>query len=98
MKKCYNCQTEIDTNKCPNCGTYQSNKAITIVGLLAPIMLVTMLLLPGCMLRKYGYRQHRNHVAQEVIQYEHCNPKRAHINQVNRHFSERPKSHRPFND
>lgn len=61
-------------------------------------ILIFIFLMSSCMTRKYGYRQHRNHVAQQIIQYEASKPYRFGDWKACMHFSERPKSHWPFND
>lgn len=97
MNKCYNCGHESDDSVCKQCGTVQRFRYSGLV-ILAPAIIALLLLTSGCMLRKYGYRQHRNMVAQKVIQYEHCKPYRFGDWKACQHFNERPKSHWPFND
>jgi hypothetical protein len=95
--KCFNCGSELQESNCKRCNAVQhfNYSGVLIFG---PALVILLITASGCALQKYGYRQHRNKVAQKVIQYEHCDPLRAHANAQYRHFSERPKSHWPLND
>lgn len=62
------------------------------------IFIMVLFISTSCITRKYGYRQHRNRVAQKILQYEHSKPYRWGDWKVCIHFSERPKGHWPFND
>lgn len=97
MNNCYNCGNELSGTVCERCQTVQRFRYSGLV-IIGPAVLALLLVTSGCLAKKHGLRIHRNVIAQKVIQYEHCDPKRAHVNAVCRHFSERPKSHRPFND
>lgn len=95
--KCFNCLQETTKNVCEHCNTVQHFRYAVLV-IFGSALVVAILIFSSCALHKYGYRQHRNRVAQKVIQYEQSDPKRAHANAQYRHFSERPKNHWPLND
>jgi len=90
---------------CPSCGLTQPinrklfafSAAFSFTAIL--LFMAALLLLTGCgITQKYGYRQHRNKVAQKVIQYEASKPYRWGDWKACQHFSERPKSHWPLRD
>jgi|GEM_PF-2187606 len=62
--------------------------------LIALLLLVSAL--TGCTSVKYATRKHHNHVAQDVIQYEHSRPACKDPGRIDRHWSERPKGSWPF--
>ena len=83
---------------CPECG-------FTVAKLLStnlyPIAIFILFLLIGSscgITKKYGYRHHRNTVAQKVIQYEASKPYRWGDWKACQHFAERPKGHWPLKD
>lgn len=89
---------------CPECGantplnrkvfTFAAAFSFTVIMLLFAIGLLAT----SCISRQYGYRHHRNTVAQKVLQYEHCRPDKYGEWKVCQHFNERPKNHWPFRD
>lgn len=85
-------------NSCPECGfTFErmfSNHIFAIA-----ILILFCLIGSSCGITKqYGYRHHRNTVAQKVIQYEASKPYRMGDWKACMHFSERPKCHWPLRD
>lgn len=64
----------------------------------ALLLISVVFIASGCNTKRYGLRQHRNHVAQQILQFEHSKPYRWGDWKACQHFAERPKSHWPFND
>ena len=105
---CQYCGQEFDRrihiDQCPGCGAdvdfnpfifrFAIGSSLTMI----VVLLCLVLLFSGCMTQQYGYRRHRNRVAQEVTQYEHSLSAGQDWTRPWRHWWERPKSHWPFND
>jgi len=90
---------------CPECGadTPINRKAFAFSACFSLVVillfLAIVLLVSSCGITKqYGYRHHRNTVAQKVIQYEASKPYRWGDWKACQHFSERPKGHWPLRD
>lgn len=104
---CQYCGEEFDQRihmeRCPHCGADVSfnafifRKAVKFSVMFLVILMVVALLFTSCTSTKYAVRRHHNHIAQKVIQYEHCRPDRYRDWKICQHFNERPKSHWPFN-
>ena len=95
----------VHMNVCPECGLNinYSRKVFVFSCLFSftviALFIVALFALTGCGITKqYGYRHHRNNVAQKVIQYEASKPYRWGDWKACMHFSERPKSHWPLRD
>jgi hypothetical protein len=90
---------------CPVCGSNAPiNRkvfAFSAAFSLLAIMLILLIIFSATscgITKKYGYRHHRNTVAQKVIQYEASKPYRWGDWKACQHFSERPKGHWPLRD
>lgn len=99
---CAQCGTAYDQHlhgtSCPECGF---TIAKIIETNLYPIAIFILFILIGSscgITKQYGYRNHRNTVAQKVIQYEASKPYKWGDWKACQHFSERPKSHWPLRD
>lgn len=102
---CTCCGVEFDKhlhgNACPECGTVSKVNYLsgTIIFSAIIFWVIIALLFTSCgITKKYGYRHHRNTVAQKVLQYEHCRPYRFGEWKACQHFNERPKNHWPLRD